>query len=167
MVYVDDPIHPYGRMVMCHMIADSLEELHAMAEKIGIPRKWVQTKSRCIHYDICKSKRKLAIKHGAQVCDREAFVTHMRRIQKKQQEIAASWNRTTDKLPPHSKPVIGYSSKWVDEDFNPKGVRECFLTGDGTEWVTALWIDYQDTYSRCDDGPEYWCEYPEPLFRSE
>ena len=42
MVYVDDYNAPYGRMTMCHMMADTLEELHAMADKIGIARKWFQ-----------------------------------------------------------------------------------------------------------------------------
>jgi hypothetical protein len=65
MVYVDMPILPYGRMMMCHMMADSLEELHAMADKIGIQRKWFQSYSAYPHYDICKSKRRLAIKYGA------------------------------------------------------------------------------------------------------
>jgi len=63
-VYVDKPIHPFGRMMMCHMIADTLEELHLMAGSIGIQRKWFQNK-RVPHYDICKSKRALAVQRGA------------------------------------------------------------------------------------------------------
>ena len=31
-VYVDNPIWPYRGMLMCHMIADTPEELHAMAD---------------------------------------------------------------------------------------------------------------------------------------
>ncbi len=63
-VYVDAAKNPYGRMLMCHMLADSLDELHEMADKIGIQRKWFQNKN-VPHYDICQSKKVLAIKHGA------------------------------------------------------------------------------------------------------
>ena len=65
-VFVDQPKHAYGRMIMCHMLADEVSELHAMADKIGIQRKWFQSDASIPHYDICKAKRKLAIKYGAQ-----------------------------------------------------------------------------------------------------
>lgn len=64
-VYVDESRYPYGRMIMCHMMADSLDELHEMADKIGIARKWFQDKPRFPHYDISKGKRALAVEHGA------------------------------------------------------------------------------------------------------
>ena len=61
-VYVDNMKARFGRMVMCHMIADTDEELHAMASLIGVARKWHQVD----HYDIALSKRALAVGHGAQ-----------------------------------------------------------------------------------------------------
>lgn len=66
-VYVDDTEAKYGRMIMCHMIADSDEELHEMAEKIGIARKWHQAPPKVSnsHYDIAKSKKALAVSFGA------------------------------------------------------------------------------------------------------
>lgn len=68
-VYVDDfdvVGMRVGRMIMCHMIADSSDELLEMADKIGVQRKWIQDYgTQREHFDICKSKKKLAIKHGA------------------------------------------------------------------------------------------------------
>jgi hypothetical protein len=66
-VYVDQPIHQLGRMKMCHMVADSIEELHRMADRIGVARRHFQSppKARLPHYDICKAKRSLAVKLGA------------------------------------------------------------------------------------------------------
>jgi hypothetical protein len=60
-VYVDDMKASFGRMKMCHMIADSEEELHAMADRIGVARKWYQGD----HYDIALTKRTLAVEAGA------------------------------------------------------------------------------------------------------
>lgn len=65
-VFVDQPIYRYGRMLMCHMIADTTDELLAMADKIGVDRKWIQKLGTSReHFDVCKSKRAMAIKHGA------------------------------------------------------------------------------------------------------
>lgn len=66
-VYVDDMRAPYGRMIMCHMLADTDEELHAMAQKIGVARRWWQSPevSSGSHYDIALSKRNAAVYYGA------------------------------------------------------------------------------------------------------
>lgn len=66
-VYVDDMRAQFGRMVMCHMIADSDDELHAMADRIGVNRRWWQSppKASCSHYDVALSKRALAVRFGA------------------------------------------------------------------------------------------------------
>jgi hypothetical protein len=48
-------------MRMCHLIATTDAELHAMADRIGVARKWHQGD----HYDVCQSKRRLALKFGA------------------------------------------------------------------------------------------------------
>lgn len=78
-VYVDDAVHPFGRMLMCHMASPDLDELHAMADQIGVARKWFQdprtmTKVSRPHYDIAKSKRALAIAAGAVAIDRYQMV---------------------------------------------------------------------------------------------
>jgi len=49
----------------CHLTADTLEELHAMAQKIGMRREWFQDHPRAPHYDLTPSKRERALKEGA------------------------------------------------------------------------------------------------------
>lgn len=69
-VYVDDmyklPMGQFGRMKMSHMLADSTEELLAMADTIGVQRRWIQYPGTDgEHFDIALSKRKLAVENGA------------------------------------------------------------------------------------------------------
>lgn len=69
-VYVDDmytiSLGNFGNMKMSHLIADTTEELLEMADKIGVKIKWIQKSgTKWEHFDICVSKRTLAIKHGA------------------------------------------------------------------------------------------------------
>lgn len=78
-VYIDCTENVFRRMKMCHMIADTPDELHAMAGRIGMRRHWFQKES-FPHYDVAKGRRKMAVEFGAIVCDRRTFVVHMRRI---------------------------------------------------------------------------------------
>lgn len=78
--YVDQPIFPFGRMMMCHLWADSLDELLAMVDRVGVDRKWIQghpelsfgkhRDASWVHFDIAKAKRALAIAAGAVETDR-------------------------------------------------------------------------------------------------
>jgi hypothetical protein len=84
-VYVDDmhlyPAGQFGRMKMSHLLADTDEELHAMADKIGVARRWHQAPPRHdSHYDIAMSKRAQALAHGAvSITWRQAGAMNMRR----------------------------------------------------------------------------------------
>lgn len=71
-VYVDDVRWRFGNMIMCHMWADTLDELHAMADAIGVQRKWFQTppKASWDHYDVTVSKKTEAFTRGAVLTDR-------------------------------------------------------------------------------------------------
>lgn len=73
-VYVDDMRARRGRLIFCHMLADTSDELHAMADAIGVDRRWCQEVGTWReHYDVCMAKRALAVKRGAlEVTQREA-----------------------------------------------------------------------------------------------
>ncbi|CAB3665366.1 hypothetical protein LMG26696_03592 [Achromobacter pulmonis] len=65
-VYVDGMRARYGRMVMCHMLADTDDELHAMAARIGVERRHHQAAgTHRSHYDICMTMRAKAVSAGA------------------------------------------------------------------------------------------------------
>ena len=81
-VYVDPARHPYGRMLMCHMWADTLEELLTMAKTIGVDARWLQKppRARWVHFDVCKSKRALAVKAGAVETDKYGPSLHVAKL---------------------------------------------------------------------------------------
>jgi hypothetical protein len=87
-VYVDDmyldSMGQFGRMKMSHMLADTDDELHAMAARIGVARRWWQDPAKrgisTSHYDVCLTKRELAIRCGAvAITDRQAACMSARR----------------------------------------------------------------------------------------
>ena len=83
-VYVDNMRAPFGRMIMCHMLADTDEELHNMAARIGVARKWHQYPNTVkSHYDISLTKRALAVQYGAVEIDLRdtARIVRERRIE--------------------------------------------------------------------------------------
>jgi hypothetical protein len=81
-VYVDDMRAQFRNMIMCHMVADTLDELHQMADQIGIQRKWFQS-GRHPHYDICLTKRAKTIRFGAKEITQVEAVNVIRRSQGK------------------------------------------------------------------------------------
>lgn len=65
-IYVDQ-LTQHGKIKWSHLMTDgNIDELHAMADKIGLKREWFQNKNvRYLHYDVHPRLRALAIKHGA------------------------------------------------------------------------------------------------------
>lgn len=82
-VYVD-PLFDHGGSETfrwkrsCHMYADTLEELHAMALKIGMKRAWFQDKRSLPHYDLVPTRRVAAVRLRAIEHSREQIVAFMR-----------------------------------------------------------------------------------------
>ncbi|MBD9378683.1 DUF4031 domain-containing protein [Pseudoxanthomonas sp. 22568] len=64
-VYVDDAVHLWRGQRWAHLMADTLEELHAMAQRLGIPRRAFQNKTSGAHYDVTAELREDAIRLGA------------------------------------------------------------------------------------------------------
>jgi hypothetical protein len=90
-------------MLMCHLWADTREELHAMADRIGVLRKWFQQPPRASweHYDICLTKRAIAVRYGAITTDRygpSEFVAKRKGDQKMLDRIAHARARREEPL---------------------------------------------------------------------
>lgn len=72
-VYVD-PLVDYGTQigragpVWCHLVADTDDELHAFAARLGVRRAWFQEDAARPwrnHYDLTASRRAEAVRRGA------------------------------------------------------------------------------------------------------
>ncbi len=98
-VYVDK-LRNYGAAgTWCHMWSDDLDELHSMAEAIGLQSRWFQhKKAEFLHYDLRMSKRMLAIEHGAVEATDIELVTMVRA--KRRQLNEESQDRWRDSLIP-------------------------------------------------------------------
>lgn len=61
------------------MYADSLDELHRMAEAIGMRRAWFQDDARLPHYDLVPARRARAVELGAVQHTRAEMAAFMHR----------------------------------------------------------------------------------------
>jgi hypothetical protein len=80
--YVDKPEWEWRGEMWCHLVADSLPELHAFARQLGLRRSWFQAppQTRYPHYDITAAKRELALSLGALSADRRTLIEKARAL---------------------------------------------------------------------------------------
>lgn len=83
-VYVDELVrHPVIRdrqarrlgRLWCHLLADSLPELHAFARQLEMQRSWFQD-GKYPHYDLVPARRLAALRAGATAVRRRDWVLH-------------------------------------------------------------------------------------------
>lgn len=78
--YVDTPRWMRKDVPSGHLVADSVDELHAMAEVIGIERHWFQGHAIIIHYTLLASFRDAAIAAGATALDQKDWGRKIQQI---------------------------------------------------------------------------------------
>lgn len=74
-VYVDNVNILWRNAYWCHMLADSLDELHLFAKQLGIKRHWFHRNASYPHYDITRAMRDYAINQGALIGSRELIIS--------------------------------------------------------------------------------------------
>ncbi|WP_036170480.1 DUF4031 domain-containing protein [Noviluteimonas dokdonensis] len=79
-VYVDDAVTLWRGRRWAHLMADTLDELHAMAAAIGMPRRAFQDKTSGAHYDVDADLREAALRLGAIPISRHADRALVRRV---------------------------------------------------------------------------------------
>ena len=116
-------------------------------------------------------------------------ITNTLEVKTDEDFVETKWISYKEQKPPYGVEVLAYHHDWVDEDFNPKGIRVGFLQenlakdNDLYDFVSAFWWNYQDCYMTiskvvcgADDNskafyqdhldciePEYWMEIPKFL----
>lgn len=98
-VYVDKERNRLGRMIMCHMFADTIAELHEMASLIGMKREWFQPLS-FPHYDVSLARRLDAITRGAEEVDRRQGYQIRKRL-RASEAFKVEWMSETEYLRNH------------------------------------------------------------------
>lgn len=76
------------------------------------------------------------------------------------------WIEYGNPFPPLGIEVIAFKPEWIDEDFNPRGIRIGFqneMESEEGTFVSAEWLDYHDSYMTRDgekDKPTLWMPLP-------
>lgn len=74
-ILVDEPIWPFRDRLWCHLVSDtSYDELHALADRLGIPRRAFQGD----HYDLPAELRDEAVALGAEPVTGRELITRLR-----------------------------------------------------------------------------------------
>jgi hypothetical protein len=74
-VYVDNVRIRWRGKLWCHLVADSLEELHSFAQLLGLKRHWFQDAASYPHYDVTVEIRQRALRVGALKGSRVTIIT--------------------------------------------------------------------------------------------
>ena len=91
-VYVDNARIAWRGRQWCHLVADSLDELHRFATSLGLRRGWFQAQASLPHYDVTVEVRDIALSRGAHAADRRTLVMRGRQLKLELQAQIANQN---------------------------------------------------------------------------
>lgn len=79
-VYVDNIRVEWRGRLWCHLVADSIDELHEFAKKLGLRHAWFQHAASYPHYDVTVEVRARALELGACAGNRVQIITCARKL---------------------------------------------------------------------------------------
>lgn len=79
-IYVDNACISWRGLQWCHMLADSLDELHIFASELGLGRQWFHRTASYPHYDITVAVRDIALQNGALLSDKKTIITCAKKL---------------------------------------------------------------------------------------
>lgn len=83
-ILVDDPIWPFRGRLWCHLVSDtSYDELHELAQRLGIPRHGFQGD----HYDVPAELRDEAVALGATPVTGRELITRLKASGLRQRKV--------------------------------------------------------------------------------
>ncbi|WP_236205825.1 DUF4031 domain-containing protein [Pseudomonas tohonis] len=94
-VYVDNVRIKWRGKEWCHLVADTLDELHEFASSLGLKRSWFQHSASYPHYDITISTRKKALQLGAHQGSRKVIIQCAKSL-KSQYEFSSPKEKITN-----------------------------------------------------------------------
>lgn len=110
-VYVDNERIPWRGRCWCHLVADSLEELHVFAATLGLKRTWFQSRASYPHYDVTTAVRDRALRLGTLQADKAMLIACCKKLRA---ELLASETHNTASL---GRPNQGPAA-WTESLFN-------------------------------------------------
>jgi len=88
-IYVDNAKIKWRGKEWCHLVADTIDELHDFAMSLGLKRSWYQQTASYPHYDITTANRVKALQLGAKVANRKKIIECAKSL-KAQQDLIES-----------------------------------------------------------------------------
>lgn len=79
-VYVDDARLSWQGRNWCHLVADSVAELHAFAAQLGLRQEWFQDRTMYPHYDVTVNVQRRALVLGAKMGNKRTIVACAKRL---------------------------------------------------------------------------------------
>lgn len=79
-VYVDNARVKWRGHEWCHLVADTIQELHEFALALGLRRAWFQASASNPHYDVTLQTRARALELGASIGSRREIIACAKKL---------------------------------------------------------------------------------------